>query len=71
MLSIKTWEKAKILKQLHCKIMPILGFYGLKNAEVNVFVYLVIYRCTSCTIMLLSVYVSRLSVRLVHQINMA
>lgn len=57
MLSIKTWEKAKILKHLHlhCKIMPISGFYGLKSAEVNVFGSLVIYRCTSCTIMLLSV----------------
>lgn len=53
MLNIKTQEKAKILKHLHCKI----GFYGLNSDEVNIFGYLVIYTCTSCTIMLLSVSV--------------
>lgn len=52
MLSIKIWGKAKILKHLPCKTVPISGFYRLKSAEVNVFGYLVIYRCTSCTIML-------------------
>lgn len=57
MLNIKTQEKAKILKHLHCKIVPISGFYGLNSDEVNIFGYLVIYRCTSCTIMLLSVSV--------------
>lgn len=56
-LSIKIWEKAKILKYLHCKIVLISGFYRLKSAEVNVFGYLVIYRCTSCRIMLLPGYI--------------